>query len=225
MKISPSDFAYLYEDCKHCYCLKVLHGISQPSMPMPGVFSTMNSILQGSLVGKSLKTLSSELPDGMVVKQEGWIDSVDIPGTSLFVKGKYDLLVENGDGTHTIVDLKISKPGDDKVEKYKSQLSAYKFALENPKTGEPIVISKLALLIFYPDSVKFENDIANLVLPPKWLEVPYEEIKFFGFVKEVENLLTGSMPEENPDCRWCKYRHIGEQFSHTSTLVGDEAPF
>lgn len=46
-KLSPSDFAYLpaceqradkYEDRKLCYCLKIKHGISLPSMPMPGVF-------------------------------------------------------------------------------------------------------------------------------------------------------------------------------------------
>lgn len=104
-KLSPSDFAYLYEECKLCYCLKVKYQIFQPSMPMPGVFSTMNSILQGNLVGKNLKTLSPNLPDGKVVKQEGWVDSILIPGTSVYIKGKYDLLVKNPDGTHSLVDL------------------------------------------------------------------------------------------------------------------------
>ena len=69
-KLSPSDFAYLYEECKLCYCLKVKHGIYQPSMPMPGVFSAINTRLQGNLVGKNLQALSKDLPDGEVINQE-----------------------------------------------------------------------------------------------------------------------------------------------------------
>ena len=60
-KLSPSDFAYLYEECKHCFCLKIKEGISRPSVPFPGVFSALNTRIQGSLVGKNLKTLSSIL--------------------------------------------------------------------------------------------------------------------------------------------------------------------
>jgi len=50
-KLSPSDFAYLYEDCKLCYWLKVKKGIQPPPGIFPGVFSTMNSIVQGQMVG------------------------------------------------------------------------------------------------------------------------------------------------------------------------------
>jgi hypothetical protein len=104
-KLSPSDFAYLYEECKLCYCLKVRHGISQPHMPMPGIFSSINSLIQGNLVGKNLKELSKELPDGTVVTQEGWVDSEVIPDTSVYIKGKYDLLVKNPDGTYKILSV------------------------------------------------------------------------------------------------------------------------
>jgi len=33
IKLSPSDFAFLWEQCKRCFYLKVVHGIRQPSMP------------------------------------------------------------------------------------------------------------------------------------------------------------------------------------------------
>src|SRR3989344_3211696 len=65
-KLSPSDFAYLYEECKLCYWLKVKKGISQPSMPMPGVFGAINTRIQGTLLGKSLESLSKDLPKGVV---------------------------------------------------------------------------------------------------------------------------------------------------------------
>lgn len=205
-KLSPSDFAYLYEDCKFCYCLKVKKGIYQPSMPMPGVFAAINTRLQGNLIGKSLKSLSKDLPDGEVIKQEGWAESIVIPGTSVYLKGKYDLLVKNPGGTHTLVDLKISQPEEDKIEKYKTQLAAYKFALENPKEGESFRITRIGLLIFYPDKVFFKNGTAMLDFPPKWLEVPLDEKNFSSFIKSVDKLLKGPMPKESTTCKWCLYR-------------------
>ncbi|MCL5407649.1 MAG: PD-(D/E)XK nuclease family protein [Patescibacteria group bacterium] len=213
-KLSPSDFAYLYEECKLCYCLKVKENIYQPSMPMPGVFSAINTRLQGNLVGKNLRTLSRNLPEGVVVTQEGWVESVVVPGTNVFIKGKYDLLVKNSDGTHTLVDLKISQPVEDKIEKYKTQLGAYKFALENPASGEKIKISRLGLLIFYPDTVTFENGVARLDFPPKWLEIACDDTNFTNFIKDVDKLLTGPLPDEDQNCKWCAYRHTGENIIH-----------
>lgn len=181
------------------------------------------------MVGKSLNTLNANLPAGQVIKQEGWVDSQLIPGTSVFIKGKYDLLVKNKDGSHTLVDLKISKPHSGKVDKYQTQLAAYKFALENPKSGLGINISQMGLLIFYPDSVTFTNQSAQLDFPPQWLSVPDNQSQFKKFAKEIDQLLSGPMPEENPECKWCQYRHSGEQFSHPSpkpsTPVQQDIPF
>ncbi len=183
-------------------------------MPMPGIFSSINSLIQGNLVGKNLKELSKDLPSGIVITQEGWVDSMIVPDTSVYIKGKYDLLVKNPDGSHTIVDLKISQPDESKIDKYKTQLAAYKFALEHPKSGPPINITKIGLLIFYPDSVSFENGSARLNFPPKWMEIPIDEKGFFEFIKQIDRLLAGPLPSENEECKWCQYRHIGETISH-----------
>ena len=224
-KLSPSDFAYLYEECKLCYYLKVKHGIYQPSMPMPGVFSAINSRLQGNLLGHNLKKLAIDLPDGQVVSQEGWVESQLVPETSAYIKGKYDLLVKNPDGTHTLVDLKISQPNDDKIEKYRTQLTAYQFALAHPKTGSPINVTRLGLLIFYPDQAVFEDGLARLDFPPKWLEVPIEKIGFFSFIKKIDKLLSGPLPAESRDCKWCRYRHVGETLSHKEISEEQNLPF
>lgn len=220
-KLSPSDFAYLYEECKLCYYLKIKHGIYQPSMPMPGVFSAINTRLQGTLVGHDLRTLSKDLPEGIVENQEGWVESKPIPETDVFIKGKYDLLVKHPDGTHLLVDLKISQPDVGKIDKYKTQLGAYKFALENPANGKPIKLTKLGLLIFYPDTVFFEDGVARLDFPPKWLEVPIDEKGFLIFAKGVDKLLKGPTPEEGKECKWCKYRHLGDELTHYEPLKED----
>ena len=52
--------------------------------------------------------------------------------------------------------------------------------MENPAEGEPIKLSKLALLIFYPESVSFENGVVKLTFPPKWLGVDDDHSQFSG---------------------------------------------
>jgi CRISPR/Cas system-associated exonuclease Cas4 (RecB family) len=210
-KLSPSDFAFLYEECKFCYCLKVKENISQPSMPMPGVFSAINARLQGTLVGKNLRALSSDLPDVEVISQEKWVESMIVPETNVFIKGKYDLLAKNSDDSYTLVDLKISQPAEDKIEKYKTQLGAYKFALENPANGETVKITRMGLLVFYPDTVTFENEVAQLDFPPKWLEIPCDDANFIGFAKGIDKLLSDPSLPEDQGCKWCAYRRLCEK--------------
>ena len=201
-KLSPSDFAYLYEECKLCYWLKVKQGIFQPSMPMPGVFSAINTRIQSTFLKKNLQTLSKSLPEGTVVIQEGWVESIPVPGTNVYFKGKYDLLAKDKNGDYVLIDLKISQPGEDKIERYKTQLAAYKFALENPKEGKGIPISKMGLLVVYPEGVSFKDEKVFLEFPPKWMEVPYDGKAFFGFIGEIDKLLSASPPPESKTCKW-----------------------
>lgn len=206
IKLSPSDFAYLYEDCKHCYYLKVKKGITLPSMPMPGIFGAINTRVQGTLVNDNLQTLAKNLPEGRVVKQEGFVESKVFPGTDIFLKGKYDLLVKKPDGKFLLVDLKLSQPNEDKIDKYKTQLYSYKYAMENPKYGEKIKIDQLGLLIMYPDEVHFADGKTIVEFPPKWLEVPIDEKNFLSFIKEVDSFLAGPLPPPTDTCSWCQYR-------------------
>ncbi len=216
-KLSPSDFAYLYEECKCCYYLKIKRGVQRPQLPFPGVFSALNTRLQGTLVGKNLKELSELLPEGLVESQEGFIESEPVAGTNLFIKGKYDLLVKQADGTYLIVDFKISNPTEEKIAKYRTQLQAYHYAFEHPAKDEAKQITKLGLIVMYPDRVKFAKGEAFLSFPPKWLEIEIKKDNFISFVQDIQKLLDGPVPAEDPNCKWCEYRHYGEKFSHLFT--------
>jgi CRISPR/Cas system-associated exonuclease Cas4 (RecB family) len=207
-KLSPSDFAYLYEECKHCFYLKIRKGVPRPFTPFPGVFSALNTGIQGKLIGKNLKDLSKDLPNCIVEMQEGFVESTTIPDTSCYIKGKYDLLCKNPDGTYTIVDLKISQPNEEKIDKYKTQLFSYKFALENPVKDTPVKISKMGLLILYPNSVNFENDSIKVEFPSVWMDIPEDQELFFNFIKEVDTLLKGPIPNINPECGFCEYHTV-----------------
>ena len=213
-KLSPSDFAYLYEECKLCYWLKIKHGIDRPKGIFPSVFTAINTRIQGNMVGKDLRELSPALPAGIVESQEKIIQSKQIPGTQVYLYGKYDLLVRQSTGTYMIIDLKLSAPNEEKIAKYQSQLWTYAYAFEHPDEGEPKKIARGGLLIFYPDAVSFADGNASLTFPPTWLEVPIDNKEFMKFVIEVNTLLEEPAPPENSNCSWCKYRHLGEQLSH-----------
>jgi len=82
-------------------------------------------------------------------------------------------------------------------------------------------------LIFYPDQVSFEKGSATLTFPPSWLEVPADQTGFLAFAKRIDKLLSGPTPEEGKECKWCKYRHLGDTLSHTDTgsVKDDTIPF
>lgn len=190
---------------------------------MPGVFGAINSRLQGGLIGKDLKTLSAEMPPGIVESQEGWLESLPVPGTSIYLKGKYDLLVRQPDNTYLVIDFKISQPSEEKAAKYRTQLQTYKYALEHPRAGQPLQVTKMGLVIVYPDTVKYEGNKAVVDFPATWIEIPQEMESFYAFMRELDALLTGPMPPENPDCLWCAYRHQGDKLSKPGTQI--DIPF
>ena len=55
-KLSPSDFAYLWEECKFCYYQKVKNGISYNGI-FPSMFTKINNLLQGSIMGMDIKDI------------------------------------------------------------------------------------------------------------------------------------------------------------------------
>ena len=117
-KLSPSDFAYLWEDCKHCYYQKVKFGISHSGV-FPSMFGRINSLLQNSIMGKNLQDIDASLPSGVIEIQEGFIKSKPLPGAEhLFLRGRFDILTRLDDGTHCVIDFKITTPDEEKIKKY-----------------------------------------------------------------------------------------------------------
>ena len=67
------------------------------------------------------------------------MESKLIPKTNLYIKGKYDLLVKQADGTYLVVDFKITSPNEEKAAKYQTQLSKKDFLKKAP----PQIVEKL----------------------------------------------------------------------------------
>ena len=222
-KLSPSDFRYLLEDCKHCYYRKVIHGVQLPSIGLPGVFSKMNSLLQDTIQGKNLRDINSKLPSGIIKVKEGYIRSAPIPPTNnCFISGRFDILSRLEDGSFALIDFKISDPKEEKVKKFKHQLHAYKFALENPQYGEKKKVSKMGVVVVSPETIEFQDGHAVFKSKPAWFEIEENMDNFLDFITEVSGFLGGALPEPTSACKWCVYR---EHFSADSGDEQEEIPF
>lgn len=206
-KLSPSDFKYLWEDCKHCYYLKIKENLQLPSMPFPSIFNHMSGLLQQDLVGKNTSELDAGIPEGIITQQEGYMKSSPIPSNGkCFISGRFDLMTKFSNGTYGVIDMKMIEPREDAMAKFDRQLHAYKFALENPLENEPIEISKLGIMAFKPDQIQLHKGYVFYRGKPSWYEIPVNMKGFLDFIEEVEKLLEGSQPEPGPGCPWCQYR-------------------
>ena len=222
-KLSPSDFRYLWEDCKHCFYLKVKKGINQPSIGIAGVFMKMNSLLQKDIEGVNLKDINPNLPSGIIETKEGYLKSKPIPPAgSSFISGRFDIISKLDDGSFAVIDFKISDPTEEKVQKFTHQLHAYKFALENPQEGERKNVSKMGLVIVAPEQIGFKNGFVYFKSTPQWFEIKEDMDGFLNFIESVNAVLESEAPQPTPECKWCIYRTY---FEPKGDIDSDELPF
>jgi len=212
-KLSPSDFAFLYEGCKRCYYLKVVHGISQPSIPLPAIFTRMAALLENHYDGKHTKELHPDLGPGRVKYGEKYVQSnpIHLPShnATCFINGRFDIVVEFEDKTYGVIDFKTGKPNEEYLDLYKRQLHAYAYALENPAPGALKLspVTKMGLLYFYPSKIDQESiEWLSYQAQIHWEEIPKDEGWFLEFIDEVLGVLESSQPPyPSPNCQWCGY--------------------
>lgn len=205
-KLSPSDFAYLWNDCKHCYYQKVKFGIS-PVGIFPSMFGRINKLLQDSIMGSNLQDIHPDLPCGIIEIQEGFMKSIPVTGTNCFLSGRFDILTKLDDGTYAVIDFKITTPDEEKIQKYSSQLHAYKFALENPVKGNPIKVSTMGVVSINPEEMKIVNGKVVFTTTPKWHPIKEDMKGFNKLIKEISKVLNGDLPTASETCSLCIYRN------------------
>lgn len=167
----------------------------------------MNSLLQDTIQGMNLKEVNTGLPSGVIEVKEGFLKSAPIPpAKNCYISGRFDVLSKLEDGTYAVIDFKISDSNEEKAQKFKWQLHAYKYALENPSYGPVKKISKMGLIIVSPESIEFKDGKVVFHSNPKWFDIKEDMEGFYDFIGMVSKVLNGPVPETNDNCAWCKYR-------------------
>jgi hypothetical protein len=213
LRLSPSDFAFLWEQCKRCFYLKVVHNVRQPSMPMAAIFKKLEGLQMGFYDGKRTTDVLPSLPPGVIRCGEKVVESE--PKDGWYVYGKIDSLLEFDDGSWGILDFKTTTVSPEKGILYGRQLHAYAHSFENPAAAPQVLkgkvpqlgpISKLGILCFEPSELHLESPGRQMYRGKvEWIEIPRDREAFLRFVGETMKVLEGPIPDPAPDCDWCSY--------------------
>lgn len=124
-------------------------------------------------------------------------------------EGSIDALVRTTDDELFLVDYKTTKASDG-LKRYRRQLAAYCFALENPWDARTMryIIDGFALLVYHPHKFAYrESGVAGLYGPAEWIELPRRDDLFLSFLDDVASLLAQpQLPAPGAGCAYCVYR-------------------
>jgi hypothetical protein len=220
-KLSPSDFAFLWEECKRCFYLKVARGFDRPRMAFPKIFGTIDKAMTACYSGMHTQAIASGMPEGVIRLGQKWVRSRPIElgmgKRTCSISGRLDALIEFKNDTYGVIDFKTSSARGEHIPLYSRQLHAYAYALENPPPRElPLgPITRLGLLVFEPSTFAHHSDeTATLTGGLTWVEMPRDDAAFFDFLDQVVSVLSQPVPPEPaPDCMWCAYRQASREYN------------
>jgi len=213
-KLSPSDFGFLWEECRRCFWLKVAGKFPRPRAPFPKIFQAIDGIMKEYFEGKDASEISPNLPPGTIEFGEREVESEPFspPGTraKCFISGKFDTAIAFRDGGYGVVDFKTSDVKADNVGKYSRQLHAYAWALEHPAPSKPNLspVKRLGLLVAEPVAMRKEGKGGYLYeVRSAWTECRKDYGGFLEFLGEVVRVIERpDPPAADPKCVWCAYR-------------------
>lgn len=206
--ISPSHLTYAWGDCHRCLWLQYNHSVAAPvTMPLIGDLADMQ---ERYFIGAKTSDMHPALPEGRVHSHGGWVASLNIlvdgVDSGLFIRGKYDLLLEFADGTFGIIDCKLQKKDYDKSSFYAPQLEAYAFSLENPQKDTPKKISLIGLYTWSLDrasgnlSAGFGYRVNN-----SWFPAQRNPIALQERLSDLVRMVQGECPSSKDGCGVCDY--------------------
>lgn len=209
--LSPSNFAFLHDECPCCYYNEV-HGLKRPRAPFPSIFNRIDAAMKAHLVTGPIRVEGADQAFS-IISSDKRVSSAPQDygpdGLRVAVRGIYDSLVRFEDGTLGIVDEKTAAVKPQLVTQYARQLHSYKRAIEDPAKGEPLEIGRLGLLVWEPAEFKYDADRGTGYMGGRlaWLDVPVDDAQFDAFLGGVSRML--ALPEPPPPdgkCGYCAYR-------------------
>lgn len=206
--LAPSDFAFLWDECRRCFYDKVVRRRRRPAAPFPSVFSRIDLAMKAGFSGVRTDELALGAPAGSIIEADRWVKStpLSVPGSKsrLVVRGRVDALIALDQGGIAVVDFKTAPPSDRLIDRYGRQLHAYAAALEDPATGRPYRVDGLGILAFIPSTFKANSGTADLHGELEWTEIPLERSSFVQFLADVSTVLDApTAPAADPACPWC----------------------
>jgi hypothetical protein len=214
--LSPSHFAFLWEEYPRCFYLHVAGGFQRPRAPFPKIFTVIDGHMKMRFTGTRVQL--PDLPPGVVVHPDLWVASepLVIPGhsTKCVLRGRLDNVIAFDDGTYAVLDGKTCSVRDAHVALYGRQLHAYAYCLEHPAPSKPrlVPVTRLGLLVFEPGRFLYPTnepavEEAALTGAMRWIDIPRDDAAFVKFLDAVLTVLEQpTPPAAASDCKYCEYR-------------------
>lgn len=92
-RLSPSDFAFLWTECKRCFYLKAHGKLYRPRAPFPTIFGTIDMAMKRHFQGLRTTDLLPDMPPGTFLCEErdAWVESrpITLPNydASVYIRG------------------------------------------------------------------------------------------------------------------------------------------
>lgn len=213
--LSPSGFGFLWEECKLCYYMQIVHGFRRPSAPFPSIFSKIDSAMKRRFAGNKWHSFGPGQPMFKIAHDEKMVRSTPIvlPGREIAIdlKGRYDSILQFTDGAMVICDFKTAPVKAEHLDKYWVQLHAYAYSVEHPALGSLHVpkIDRLGLAVFDPSDFSYDtNDGASLSGAMQWIGLERDDDRFMAFLNEVAKVIESpEPPKPSHSCEFCRYRN------------------
>ena len=211
--ITPSS---LYKaNCARCTWMSYWHNFSIPVNLI--LQQQMSRIQEASFDGIDNHKISPLLPKGWMTLHKGKITSkpIVVNGETTRWKfyGELDFLASNEDGTHSIIDGKVSMKRDPQelIASYWTQLEAYVLMLEKPELGESKSISSIGLLQWRIDgALAAEHNHRGFSVIESYIPVERQPAQFQIFMNNFIDVIEGQFPEASFECYDCNFlRSIG----------------
>lgn len=212
--LSPSDFGFLWAECKRCYYLQVVQDVRRPRAPFPSIFTRIDSAMKHRFAGDQWHSIGPLEPSFKILHDEKMIRSTPIVqqghSVQIAIRGKFDSVLMLRDSRIIVCDFKTAPVKPEYMDKYWVQLHAYAHALENPALGSLSIpkVHGLGLAVFEPSV--FEHDALNgaaLSGAFQWIGIPRDDDRFKSFLNDVASVLEQPEPPPAADgCQFCRFR-------------------
>lgn len=227
IKVSPSDLAWLSDQCPACWHRKI-YGIQQFKPPFPGIFNEIDRGMKAlgvdvlrELGVPAIRAVPKEFvmskPYVFLLDPETDTAQMESPGSErgsrqgieIVIAGYLDKLVEVGEGEYGLIEMKTGAPSERNAARYPRQLHGYEAALRNPDRGDPKQITGMWIIYFTPaagSAFRTKGFRASLMGSLTTVEVDIDRRKFeeeyLASLAEVASL--DSTPPSGEYCEFCK---------------------
>jgi hypothetical protein len=222
-----ASLAHMWEDCPRCFWRRYVLGEKRPSD-----FSNFYDVADGAMKAWFDAQPTSYVDVGVgprvrLLSHSGWLRSRPIAFAHLNLTirlcGRYDTLNEDEDLRTHLIDFKTSSKPDEELYRYRRQLEAYRYCLENPDPADttlapPLHVDEVGLLVYTPQKFAVKSTQSGLYGPTRWIGFKRDDSAFMKLLGDVAILLSHDEPPSPSSCTWCKYRSIGEAASLIGTL-------